>query len=104
MQATDRGVHIVVWTRHSCTHPGDDLFLVNQVAAGNNNNDAKNYSPARAPSAITVGSVDINDVRAATSNYGSPVDVFAPGVKILSGWPGGTDVSFFILELSYFYV
>lgn len=59
------------------------------VAAGNSNADAKNYSPASEPSAITVGATDSADVRASFSNWGSLLDIFAPGVDILSSWIGG---------------
>jgi len=55
------------------------------IAAGNANADACNSSPARVPAAITVGSVDpANDTRAGTSNFGTCLDLFAPGVNILS--------------------
>ncbi|ELU42085.1 subtilase family domain-containing protein [Rhizoctonia solani AG-1 IA] len=50
------------------------------VAAGNADVDASGWSPARVPGVIAVGNVDINGVRSETSNYGSPVAVFAPGV------------------------
>ncbi|KXN90044.1 Cuticle-degrading protease [Leucoagaricus sp. SymC.cos] len=60
------------------------------VAAGNSNTDAGSTSPARAPSAITVGASTIADARASFSNYGSVVDVFAPGQNIISSWIGGT--------------
>jgi subtilisin family serine protease len=56
------------------------------VAAGNNNADACNYSPSRAPSAITVGATTSSDTRASYSNYGSCLDIFAPGSSILSAW------------------
>ncbi|KAJ2473898.1 proteinase B [Coemansia sp. RSA 2322] len=58
------------------------------VAAGNDNQDACNYSPASAPNAITVGATSITDERAWFSNYGKCVDVFAPGKDILSTWIG----------------
>lgn len=56
------------------------------VAAGNSNADACNYSPAGEPSAITVGASTRDDVRASYSNYGSCVDIFAPGSDITSAW------------------
>ncbi|KAI0244406.1 hypothetical protein L0F63_002925 [Massospora cicadina] len=59
------------------------------VAAGNEGTDACETSPASAPNAITVGAIDRHDARAYFSNYGSCVDVFAPGVDILSTWKGG---------------
>jgi hypothetical protein len=55
------------------------------VAAGNNNRKACDISPARIPRAITVASTDPeNDERAPTSNFGSCVDLFAPGMGITS--------------------
>jgi subtilisin family serine protease len=56
------------------------------VAAGNENQDACNTSPASAPSAITVGATTSTDARASYSNYGSCLDVFAPGDNITSAW------------------
>ena len=60
--------------------------VVMAVAAGNNNANACNYSPARASSAITVGATTISDARASYSNYGSCLDIFAPGSSITSSW------------------
>jgi hypothetical protein len=55
------------------------------VAAGNSNTDACNFSPARTPTAMTVGAIDqSNDTRASFSNWGTCLDLFAPGVSILS--------------------
>ncbi len=54
------------------------------VAAGNSNADACNTSPASAPAAITVAASDSADRRASFSNWGTCVDVFAPGVSIRS--------------------
>ncbi|KAK6496168.1 Basic amino-acid permease [Arthrobotrys musiformis] len=54
------------------------------AAAGNENENAGLSSPASAPSAITVGATDDSDTRASFSNFGSIVDIFAPGVNILS--------------------
>jgi cerevisin len=58
------------------------------VAAGNDNKDACNYSPAAAASAITVGASTLRDDRAYFSNWGKCVDVFGPGLGILSTWIG----------------
>ncbi|KAM6493468.1 serine protease [Amanita muscaria] len=58
------------------------------VSAGNDGIDASNTSPARAPSALTVGASDIADNFASFSNYGAPVKVIAPGVDIISAWIG----------------
>lgn len=54
------------------------------VAAANNGADACGYSPARVPNAITVGAVGSNDERGGFSNFGSCLDIFAPGVGIVS--------------------
>ncbi|CZT08724.1 related to alkaline protease (oryzin) [Rhynchosporium agropyri] len=54
------------------------------VAAGNENQNAENVSPASSSSAITVGAVDANDAKASFSNFGFDVDMFAPGVKVQS--------------------
>ncbi|MGW4212550.1 S8 family serine peptidase [Lentzea sp. NPDC004789] len=56
------------------------------VAAGNSNGDACTQSPAREPSAITVGATARDDSRAYFSNYGTCLDLFAPGLGILSSW------------------
>jgi subtilisin family serine protease len=61
------------------------------VAAGNGNTrgvpqNACNYSPARVGAALTVGATDRTDRPASFSNYGSCVDLFAPGVAITSAW------------------
>ena len=56
------------------------------VAAGNANVDACTASPARAGAALTVGATDRSDARASFSNYGTCVDLFAPGVGIDSDW------------------
>ncbi|WP_274558742.1 S8 family peptidase [Streptomyces spiramyceticus] len=61
------------------------------VAAGNGNilgwpANACNSSPARVPEAITVGATDSADRRASFSNYGTCLDLFAPGVKVTSAW------------------
>lgn len=60
------------------------------VAAGNSNANACNYSPARVGEAITVGATTSTDARASYSNYGTCVDIFAPGSSITSAWVGST--------------
>ncbi len=56
------------------------------VAAGNETQDACNVSPAHVPSAITVGSTTTTDARSSFSNFGTCVDIFAPGSNITSAW------------------
>ncbi|CAE6455208.1 Alkaline serine protease ver112 OS=Lecanicillium psalliotae PE=1 SV=1 [Rhizoctonia solani AG-1 IB] len=67
--ATGRGLHVT-------------------VAAGNENQNAANVSPARAPAAITVGAVDSSNRKASFSNYGAALDVWALGVNVRSAWIG----------------
>lgn len=59
------------------------------VAAGNSNADACTASPASALSALTVGSTTSADARSSFSNYGSCVDIFAPGSSITSAYYTG---------------
>lgn len=63
--------------------------VVHVVAAGNETANACNSSPAREPLAITVGATNSSDQRASFSNYGTCLDIFAPGVNILSSWYTG---------------
>ncbi|PWR09535.1 peptidase S8 [Micromonospora acroterricola] len=71
--------------------------LTYAVAAGNEADDACSYTPARVSAAITVGATDRIDRRASTeyfdSNFGPCVDVWAPGVDIVSAASGTTDGS-----------
>lgn len=69
-------------------------FLVRQnivvvAAAGNENDNACNYTPAASPDAITVGATDKNDKLTSFSNHGCCVDILAPGKNITSAWIGG---------------
>jgi subtilisin family serine protease len=70
--------------------------LVNQnvavaVAAGNDGADASTKSPASEPSVLTVAAHDSNNVNASWSNFGSLIDISAPGVSTLStSSSGGT--------------
>jgi subtilisin family serine protease len=56
------------------------------VAAGNENTNACNGSPSRVANAITVGSTTSTDARSSFSNFGTCVDIFAPGSSITSAW------------------
>ncbi len=56
------------------------------VAAGNSNTNACNSSPARAVNAVTTGSTTTSDARSSFSNFGTCLDLFAPGSSILSAW------------------
>jgi len=58
------------------------------VAAGNDNANACNYSPANSPNAITAGATTSTDTRASFSNWGTCVDIFAPGNTITAAWIG----------------
>lgn len=60
--------------------------VVYAIAAGNSNRDACKFSPARVLEAITVGATTSTDARASYSNYGSCLDLFAPGSSITSAW------------------
>ena len=70
--------------------------VVMAVAAGNSNANACNSSPSRAPNAITVGATgafyagETTDSRSGYSNYGTCLDIFAPGSNIVSSWMGST--------------
>ncbi|KAI1756904.1 proteinase T-like protein [Xylaria castorea] len=63
------------------------VFLA--VAAGNSNTDASTTSPAGEPNVCTVGATTSADARASFSNYGTVVDIFAPGQDVLSTWNNG---------------
>jgi len=56
------------------------------IAAGNSNVDACSTSPARVAAAITVGSTTSTDARSSFSNWGTCLDIFAPGSSITSSW------------------
>lgn len=64
------------------------------IAAGNDNSNACNYSPARVATAVTVGATtNINDTRATYSNFGTCVSIFAPGSSITSDWIGASNTA-----------
>jgi aqualysin 1 len=63
--------------------------IVYTVSAGNQGANACAFSPARLAEALTVGASDREDRRAASSNHGPCLDLFAPGMAIASAWHGG---------------
>jgi len=67
--------------------------VVYAIAAGNDNSNACNYSPARVATAVTVGATTNTDARATYSNFGTCVTVFAPGSSITSAWIGSTSAT-----------
>jgi subtilisin family serine protease len=60
--------------------------VVYSISAGNSNSNACNQSPARTPAAITVGATTSSDARSSFSNFGTCVDIFAPGSSITSAY------------------
>ncbi len=67
-----------------------DAGITFAVAAGNSNINACSGSPNRLPAAITVASSTSNDARSSFSNWGSCIDIFAPGSDITSTWSNGS--------------
>ena len=59
------------------------------VAAGNDSRDSCTMSPSRVPAALTVGATDRTDRQATFSDFGTCLDMYAPGVGILSDRAGG---------------
>ncbi|MGW4497791.1 S8 family peptidase [Micromonospora sp. NPDC004336] len=59
------------------------------VTAGSSNANACNYSPARVPAALTVAGTTSADARMPSGNYGSCLDLYAPGANITSTWYSG---------------
>lgn len=64
------------------------LYYYPKWLSGNDNRDACSYSPAAAENAVTVGASTLGDERAYFSNHGRCVDVFGPGLNILSTFKG----------------
>lgn len=66
--------------------------IVLVTASGNDNSDACGFTPGNAPGTINVASTAQGDSRSSFSNYGSCIDIFAPGSSIKSTWyNGGTN-------------
>lgn len=68
-----------------------DNNVIIVAAAGNNNSDTRDFSPANNPNVIAVGASDSQDAKASFSNYGD-IDVYAPGVDVLSVRASGTSM------------
>jgi subtilisin family serine protease len=66
------------------------------VAAGNQGTDASRFWPAGLGNVVTVAATEPGDARASYSNWGSPVDVAAPGSSMLSLRARGTDLMYFV--------
>lgn len=60
--------------------------VVYAISAGASNADACQFSPGNAPDALTVAASDMNDARASFSNFGTCLDLFAPGVSVKTAW------------------
>ena len=67
--------------------------IVTVVAAANSAKDSCLDSPDAVPEAITVGAIDNTDAIASFSNFGPCIDLFAPGVQIVSNWFTGTSAT-----------
>jgi subtilisin family serine protease len=97
--ATDRGADVInaSWggfgksqTVSDAIDYAGNLGVIFVAAAGNSSDDAGRYWPAGDPQAITVAASDSNDALAYFSNFGSKIDVAAPGVDVLSLQAAGT--------------
>lgn len=93
--ATDNGAHVINMslggsssssTLESAVKYAYDKGVVLVAAAGNDNTSSPTY-PAYYPECIAVAATDQNDAKASFSNYGSWVDIAAPGVSIYSTLP-----------------
>ncbi|KAF9970598.1 hypothetical protein BGZ73_006664 [Actinomortierella ambigua] len=74
------------------------LFITAAAGNGDAHNvgqDACKYSPASAPSAFTVGSTNVYDQMSSFSNYGSCVNMYAPGERVKSTWIGPTNREYY---------
>lgn len=80
-------------TENDAIKDATDAGIVMVVAAGNEDSDACDTSPASEPSAVTVGATDDTNQRASYSNWGSCLDIFGPGTDIKSAWIGSPDAT-----------
>ncbi|QDZ22778.1 serine protease [Chloropicon primus] len=74
------------WSVNRAVQALIDAGVTVVVAAGNSHKDACGFSPASVPTAITVSATDRSDHISSFANYGSCVDIFAPGTDIMSTW------------------
>lgn len=95
--AADTGADVINMSLgggHSYYKDDNITYAINKgvsvvVSAGNDNRNTENYCPAHMTDAIVVAAIDSDETKAYFSNYGTSVDVAAPGVGILSCVPGG---------------
>ena len=78
---------------NSLVNSASSYNVVSVVAAGNDGSLASSVSPASASTAITVGAITSTWSMASYSNYGSAVDIFAPGSSVTSAWIGSTSAT-----------
>jgi serine protease len=78
---------------NSAVEQATSLGIVVVVASGNDNANACDFSPSSASTAITTGAFDVRTSVAGFSNWGSCVDIFAPGVDVVSTSPGNQVVT-----------
>ncbi|MEV0644110.1 S8 family serine peptidase [Phytomonospora sp. NPDC050363] len=86
MSLGDNGSHPVM---EDAVQRSIDKGIQYSLAAGNNGGNACDFSPARLPAAVTVGSSAENDSRSGFSNLGTCLDLFAPGSNIVSSANAG---------------
>ncbi len=80
-----------LFTYQSAINAAVSLGSTVVVAAGNSNDNAGNYQPASCANVVTVGAInDTNGGRASFSNFGTAVDLAAPGVNVRSTLNTGT--------------
>eukprot|EP00966_Prymnesium_polylepis_P053786 1243115-Prymnesium_polylepis.1 len=79
------------WSIHAAVSRAYAADIPVVAAAGNENDDACNYSPASTSEAITVGATTESDAKSHFSNWGACIDIHAPGSSIRAAWPTSND-------------
>lgn len=95
--ANHQGASVVVLSIEGPAYSPVDLAIRRLVtagvavtaAAGNSASDSCLSSPAREPSALTVGATGLSDARSSFSSFGTCVDLFAPGESVITASSGG---------------